>query len=147
MQSFYYNRKANGTTVPGILGLTASPVMKSDPKSVRKIEETLDAICRTPTKHRAELRLQVKLPVLSQIFYSSLLSSRTKTVGSLGSACGSLSIAYDPYVLALEKEYTEMSNRKLQKVLLNHKTWCQDQMKCFHGTSLKICAELAGWAA
>jgi hypothetical protein len=40
--------------------------MKSDPLSVAKIEETLDAICRTLTKHRAELRLQVKLLVLEE---------------------------------------------------------------------------------
>jgi len=107
IQNFYHNRKVNRTSVPRVLNLTASSVMKSDPKSVSKVKETLAAICRTLKKHRAGLRLQVKLPVLSQLFYISLLSSSTKAMGNLGSAHGSLSIAHDPYVLALEKEYTE----------------------------------------
>lgn len=66
MQSFYHPQKCRGSAVPLILGLTASPVMKSNTESLEKIEETLDSICRTPTRHRDELRLQVKLPVLSQ---------------------------------------------------------------------------------
>lgn len=138
--------------VPHILGLTASPVMKSDPLSVTKIEETLDAICRTPTKHRAELRLQVKLPVLSQVSYQPLasessLGSYTKTISSLGQAFRGLKISEDPYVISLLEEGTDRGRRKLGKVRMNHKTWCHDQMKSFHAMTLKICSELGAWAA
>ncbi|RDW82110.1 p-loop containing nucleoside triphosphate hydrolase-27 [Coleophoma cylindrospora] len=152
MQKFYHPRKTQGKEVPHILGLTASPVMRSDPQSLVKIEETLDAICRTPTKHRAELRAQVKLPVLSQILYQglppdSLLSEYTQTIKSLGRAYASLKILEDPYVLALRAENTERSRKKLEKVRLNHKTWTQDQLKNFHSMSLKVCRELGPWAA
>ena len=138
--------------VPHILGLTASPVMRSDPSSVTKIEETLDAICRTPTKHREELRLQVKLPVLSQVTYQPLmpegsLGSYTRTIDSLGQAFRNLKIVDDPYVISLLEENTERSRRKLEKIQMNHKTWCRDQMKTFHATTLKICSELGAWAA
>lgn len=54
MTNFYHPRKSKGQHIPHILGLTASPVMRSNATSLVKIEETLDAICRTPTKHRAE---------------------------------------------------------------------------------------------
>jgi len=138
--------------VPHILGLTASPVMRSDPSSVTKIEETLDAICRTPTKHREELRLQVKLPVLSHVTYQPLmpessLGSYTRTIDSLGQAFRNLKIVDDPYVISLLEENTERSRRKLEKIQINHKTWCQEQMKSFHATTLKICSEIGAWAA
>ncbi|TVY60883.1 Dicer-like protein [Lachnellula suecica] len=119
MLDFYHPRKSQGE-VPLILGLTASPVMRSDPVSVGKIEETLHAICRTPTKHRAELLLQVKRPTLSEVFYQSLpdesnLSQYTKAIASLGQAYGSLKITEDPYVIALLKDDTEKSRRLLDK--------------------------------
>lgn len=138
--------------MPHILGLTASPVMRSDPSSVTKIEETLDAICRTPTKHREELRLQVKLPVLSYLTYQPLvpessLGSYTRTINSLGQAFRNLKLADDPYVISLLEENTERSRRKLKRIQINHKTWCQDQMRSFHATTLKICSEVGAWAA
>lgn len=126
--------------------------MRSAPKSVIKIEETLDAICRTPTRHRAELLLQVKRPVLSEALFTSLpdevnLNQYTKTIASLGRAYAGLQLKEDPYVIALMKEDTGKSRRKLQKVILNEKTWCSSQLKSFHTTSLKLCRELGAWAA
>jgi hypothetical protein len=126
--------------------------MRFNPDSLTTIEETLDAICRTPTKHRAELRLQVKLPILSQVHHQSLvpealLTSYTRTLDSLGQAYKGLKISEDPYVLALLEEDTEKSKRKLDKIRMNHKTWCHDQMKSFHATALKLCKELGAWAA
>ena len=134
------------------MALTASPVMKSDPLSVVKIEETLDALCRTPKRHRAELRLQVKLPVLLQVSYHCLasessLGSYTRTIDSLGVAFRDMKLSEDPYVLSLLEEDTERSRRKLDKIRINHKTWCHDQMKTFLATTLKICSELGAWAA
>jgi dsRNA-specific ribonuclease len=152
MWSFYHERKQKGLSIPCILGLTASPTIKSDPESLVKIEETLDAICRTPRKHLAELRLKVNLPVLSHVHYQSsppeaLLTGSTRTIESLGRAFGSLKIETDPYVLDLASQNTEKSLRKLQQVRLNRKTWCQQQMKTLHATGLKICHELGPWAA
>lgn len=151
MQGFYHTRKSKGQSVPHILGLTASPVMRSDPLSLTKIEETLDAVCRAPIAHRSELRLQVKRPILEQITYTNLspesMTTYTATIASLGQAYTELKISDDPYVLDLLKENTEKSMRKLQKVLLNRKTWCQNQIRSIYALSLTICSELGGWAA
>ncbi|TVY20766.1 Dicer-like protein 2 [Lachnellula arida] len=150
MKSFYHRRKAEGHNVPRILGLTASPVMRSDPKSVTQIEETLDAICRTPKYHRAELLKNNKRPVLSEVFFDKLevgdLSEYTRTIASLGQAYDGLNIAEDPYVIGLIKEDTDRSRRKLEKVRLSRKTWCTSEMKRFHSTALKVCKELGAWA-
>jgi dsRNA-specific ribonuclease len=126
--------------------------MRSNPASLVKIEETLDAVARTPTKHRDELRLQVNLPVLSQVLYQSLpadalLTGYTKTIESLAQVYGSLKITEDPYVLDLMKDNTEKSIRQLQKVRMNHKTWCQDQMKSLYATSLRVCREMGAYGA
>ncbi|TAQ90330.1 hypothetical protein B7494_g1341 [Chlorociboria aeruginascens] len=152
MKGFYHTREQLGLPVPSILGLSASPVMRSDPLSLEKIEETLDARCRAPIQKRAELRLQIKLPVLSRIYYQSLpseglLTSYTRSIESLGQAFKSLDIMKDPYVLSLIHENTERSMRKLAKARATRKTWCQDQMRSIHATALKICRELGAWAA
>lgn len=152
MRSFYHERKARGLVVPYILGLSASPVMRSNPDSVEQLEETLDAICRTPTKHRADLLLQVKSPTLSEVFYQSSnkendMSKYTKTIASLGRVYGNLKITDDPYVISLQAQNTERSQRELAKVLLKHNTTSMSQMKAFYAMSLKICQELGAWAA
>jgi ERCC4-related helicase len=146
MNSFYHPNKST-SMVPHILGLTASPVMRSDPQSVTKIEDTLDAVCRTPKTYRADLRLAVKLPVLSIVKYDD--ESRhgiTSTMASLRKAWQSLDIRSDPYILELENANTERAQRTLQKLLLNHKTQCQKQMKALYETSDRMHKELGPWA-
>ena len=126
--------------------------MRSDPLSLEKIEQTLDAIARTPTKHRAELRLQVNLPALQHVFYQSLpqptlLTAYTKIIQSLGQMYASLNISEDPYVLYLINENTDKSREELEGLLLHHKTKCQRQIKTLHLTSLKICHEMGAYGA
>lgn len=151
MQNHYHPRKAEKKQVPHILGLTASPLMRSDPASLEKIEATLDAICRTPTKHRSELRLQVKLPVFSQVYFEGLSadfmhSGYTRSIESLGRVLRSLDVREDPYIRALMEEDSDRSRRKLDKLLLNHKTWTHEQIKAFYNTSLRMSGELGAWA-
>lgn len=154
MHNFYHPRKQQGREVPRILGLTASPVMRSNPQSLTKIEETLDAICRTPTKHRAELRLQVKFPVLSQRVYDSShlpnpLAYKSKAVEDLSNVASALklNIMEDPYVLSLLKEGSDISIARARKVCLSGKTWCQNQLKAFIATSRTLASELGASAA
>jgi dsRNA-specific ribonuclease len=152
MRSFYHPRKAAELDVPHILGLTASPVMRSDPDSVNEIEQTMHAICRTPKRHRAELLLQVKLPVLSEVPFRALtieekLISNVSLIKSLGRVYAGLRIGDDPYVIRLRREESERSQRKLDKVYLNHKTPCSDELKTFHSTALKMREELGVWGA
>lgn len=153
MLNFYHRRKELNLTVPHILGLTASPVMRSDPRALVKIESTLDSICRTPTKHRSELRLQVKLPVLLQVQYQSLpppnsLTGAPKSILSLHQAYLGLKVSEDPYFLSLVKyNNTEKGRKHIEKVRMSHKTWCHDQLKSFYATASKICQDLGPWAA
>ncbi|KAG9246750.1 hypothetical protein BJ878DRAFT_539949 [Calycina marina] len=148
MSTFYHPRKAQGLPVPHILGLTASPVMRSNMTSLGKIEQTLDSICRTPTKHRAELRLQVNRPVLSHIYFQGMQGvPNTKSVQALSRIYAGLDIEADPFMKHLRKDKSKNGLAKLEKVLRNRKTYSQDQMKAFHATSVRIQTELGAWAA
>ncbi|KAE9375393.1 P-loop containing nucleoside triphosphate hydrolase protein [Stipitochalara longipes BDJ] len=113
MQNFYHKRKAQGLSIPHILGLTASPVINSDPLSVIKIEETLDALCRTPKKHREKLRLQVKLPLeawAADYYASQIIAKVTQSADGSGASVG----IWD--VTSAEKQYLK---KALQSVELS----------------------------
>ena len=90
MQGFYHPRKDlfGPTSVPHVLGLTASPVVRTkvhDLESVSNIESSsdirpniysiiernLDSICRTPSLQRAEMLKFVHRPVVKDLVYCS----------------------------------------------------------------------------
>ncbi|PVH89342.1 P-loop containing nucleoside triphosphate hydrolase protein [Cadophora sp. DSE1049] len=148
MSSFYHPRKDSGQSLPHILGLTASPVMRSNPRSLIDIEKIMDAICRTPSKHRAELRLEVKLPVLLQIAYqATTVAAPSKSLASLKKAFVDMKITEDPYFLSLLKDNSEKGRAKADKVRMSGKTWCSNEIKSFQGTASKINEDLGPWAA
>jgi len=114
-----------------------------------RICQFLTSLGRTPKIQRAELRLQVKLPVLSHVFYNGSpdKDNSTRSIESLGTVYSELNINEDPYVLSLLREGSEKSLRKLEQARLNLKSWAHDQMRGVYTTSLKIFKELGGWAA
>lgn len=133
MRDFYMPKFIQREPVPHILGLSASPIMKSIPESLSMIETTLNAICRTPKKHRSELLNQVKLPELRRTFYTpeSIGSPHcaTETLASLHRVYEALDVEEDPYVLKLKSEDTDKSRRNLAKARRSRGTYTQDQFK------------------
>ncbi|OBT77825.1 hypothetical protein VF21_03238 [Pseudogymnoascus sp. 05NY08] len=57
--------------VPHILGLTASPVIRSKPSDLEIIERNLNALCRTPRVYRGELLEYVHPPTFVRLAYLS----------------------------------------------------------------------------
>ncbi|KAK2625821.1 hypothetical protein QTJ16_005133 [Diplocarpon rosae] len=147
MSLFYHRRKGAGLSVPNILGMTASPIMKTNPQGLAIIESTLDAICRTPIKHRAELRLEVKLPLLLRVQYQKPLLDSNKAIQSLSLAYVNLDIEKDPYFAKLSKDKSEQGQNNLARVRLSGKTSCCDQIKSFCTTAKTILQDLGPWAA
>ncbi|KAI9734793.1 MAG: Dicer-like protein 2 [Claussenomyces sp. TS43310] len=152
MGDFYERRKSQNLSVPNILGLSASPIMNSKLQSLEKIEATLDAICRAPTVHRAELMTHVNIPEVCLMAYDVgpspfELATYPSSLTNLFKLYQNLDIKKDPYIVHLQGEATEKSQRQLLKALAKRKTWCQDQMKSFCNTTLVIYDELGVWAA
>lgn len=137
--------------MPHILGLTASPVIRSDIASLETLEATLDAVCRSPTKHREELLAHSQRPSLVTVLYKSRtkLSSAdyTTSIERLSTARNKLNIMEDPYVLSLVAERTDRAMRKLKVAIERRKTFIQDSMKAFCRRSIEIAMDLGSWAA
>lgn len=147
MNTFYHPRKSLGLYVPHILGLSASPVMGSNPASLVKIENTLDSLSRTPTKTRIDLRQRVKLPTLIPVKYDESLNEySSNSFLSLETAVKKLKIENDPYYVSLINSDDSRSRRNLEKLLLTHKTWCGDQLRGLLNISRRIYFELGPWA-
>ncbi|KAI0601897.1 RNase3 domain-containing protein [Biscogniauxia sp. FL1348] len=144
----YRQEKMAGSPVPWILGLTASPVMRSDPGAIDEIERTLDAVCKSPSVHRAELMETVKRPTLSCVFYTpSGEFPYTTTMKSLIAVFGSMNIYEDPYIVHLRSQDTERSRVALEKSLRKRDTFVFKQFKSLCHKSTEILNELGPWAA
>lgn len=151
MKEFYDEARAKGDPVPHILGLTASPVVHSDIWSLQMLETTLNAVCRSPTKHRDELLDHVQRPVLAQVVFKPKQhlndAEFTDSVTKLIVAWNRLDILEDPYVGFLTTEKTDRARRMLEVALRQKKTYVQDSMKTFCRRSVDIAKDLGTWAA
>lgn len=151
MREFYWECKAMGQPVPHTLGLTASPVIRSDISSLEKLETTLNAVCRSPTKHRAELLSHTQRPSLIPVTFKpkTLFSSAeyTESMAKLVAARNDLNIMEDPYVVSLRTEKTDSSRRRLKEAITKKSTYVQNSMRTFCRRSVDIAKDLGIYAA
>ncbi|KAK3371219.1 hypothetical protein B0T24DRAFT_628118 [Lasiosphaeria ovina] len=152
MNEFYWPAKQIGHEVPHILGLTASPLVTSKVEELEVLETTLDAICRSPNKHRDELIAQVNRPDMITTSYGSLLDvaaygGPTSIMSSLKKAYIELDIKKDPYIVRLLAINTPRSRAKLREALTKRDTYAQRQMKSFCARAWEMCVHLGPWAA
>ncbi|KAI1802568.1 hypothetical protein F4811DRAFT_572877 [Daldinia bambusicola] len=146
----YRDSKNAGLPIPSILGLTASPIVSSKLDTLERIEQTLDAVCKSPSIHRDELLSVVKRPTMTHAFYIPPDEDDfplTNTMRSLASAYYSLDINEDPYILRLRRDKRERSQVELEKALRKKDTYVFNQMQSFWRKSVTIHRELGNWAA
>ncbi|KAK5710637.1 Dicer-like protein 2, partial [Elasticomyces elasticus] len=150
MRDFYHpTQKAYGRdAVPLIMGLTASPVVRSDPQELLLIESNLHSVCRTPRLHRSELVKYTQAPVLHRVWYAPsdllVLVDGSQLMGALIMLEASMDLEQDPYVKRLRR--SPCDGKKLQDVLSKKKTYCREQITRFRKKSEHILEELGGWA-
>lgn len=151
MREFYREAKDKGNPVPHVLGLTASPVVRADISSLEDLENTLDASCRSPTRHRAELLAHTRRPLMFNIQYRPKLkvarNEYTQSMSKIHEAHTGLDIKEDPYVHWLCAQNTDRSKRKLQDAFFKKATYVQGAMKKFCRRSVDICRDMGSWAA
>ena len=146
MTNFYHQQKEAGNKVPAILGLTASPSIRSVADGLETLERTLDARCISPTLQRDDL---LKFTNKPQIYHETYLTKQdiwTPAMYSLNNAYLQLDILNDPKVVALRADPSERKRRELRKVLLKLDTFSQDQMKGLCGRAEETLRELGPWA-
>ncbi|KAI8965038.1 hypothetical protein F5Y11DRAFT_314461 [Daldinia sp. FL1419] len=146
----YHLNKSAGLPVPSILGLTASPIVSSKLDTLEKIEQTLDAVCKSPNIHRDELLAATKQPTMTHALYSLPDEEDlplTDTMKSLAKAYFALDINKDPYIVRLRRDKRERSQVALEKAMKNQDTYVFNQMQAFWRKSVTIHRELGIWAA
>ncbi|KAF7563100.1 hypothetical protein G7046_g1039 [Stylonectria norvegica] len=147
MTDFYHLRKHDNRPVPAVLGLTASPVMRSKIESIDTLESTMDATCVTPNIHREELLKCVNKPCLSYSTYNNIeFPTNTESLKSLREVFRKMDIASDPYILKLQADGSDRSRRALIDAIQKHDTFSQNQMKGFCNRGMEALVQLGPWA-
>ena len=153
MRNFYHPAKAQLGATPHILGLSASPVINSNPQSLQEIERSLDAIPITPNQHRSDLESYMHPPEVQRLEYAAAPTYSADEVPfctALLHALQTYDIRTDPYVVELQ-ELMDSGDTKaaknLEKVQLKRKTWCLDQLSTLLRKSRALQDQLGASAA
>ena len=154
MRDYYHTIAVDSMDRPAILGLTASPVVRSKPQELQTIENNLDAIAKTPVVHRNELLKHETAPTLVPIRYSHFLpglqqSDRETAVQVIVRMTEGLSIDNDPYIKTLRtkaKAGDLRATNSIRRLLTSEKTYCQIQIKAFRNKAENLAEELGDWA-
>ncbi|KAH7627140.1 P-loop containing nucleoside triphosphate hydrolase protein [Sordaria sp. MPI-SDFR-AT-0083] len=152
MTEAYLPAKRAGLPVPSILGLTASPLMSNNLDDIEKLEQVLDAVCRTPTKHREELLEHVNRPEMLVFPYGDSGGPVTEPAPTdlmirFREAYHGLDIRKDPEVLLLKAQRTERARQKLRHAVTKKDTTAQKEMKGVYNRSILVHKEVGPWAA
>ncbi|KAJ5410973.1 uncharacterized protein N7487_005332 [Penicillium crustosum] len=150
MQNHYHPTllRSGPNAVPRILGLTASPVVRSSQNELEIIESNLNAVCKTPRVHRTELLENTHRPHLERVNYIPFDDAQygfgSRLLPSLVECCKAYNIEDDPWIESLRSKNQTV---ELTKALTSGKTFCSEQLKNFQARTRHIYEELGGWAA
>ncbi|KAH8771438.1 hypothetical protein BGZ57DRAFT_764452 [Hyaloscypha finlandica] len=152
MKGFYHQQGAELglTSRPKILGLTASPIVRSKPEELRIIEANLDSVTKTPRINRQELNQHVHIPELIEIVYSEdCLGSkaRSSTLELLLDRVQDTENQCLKYKLCLLSAEETAGLSKSSLTVRNWSTSAQEQLKRFSARSRYIQQELGSWAS
>ncbi|KAJ5943764.1 hypothetical protein N7516_003932 [Penicillium verrucosum] len=150
MQNHYHPSllRSGPNAVPRILGLTASPIVRSSPNELETIESNLNAVCKTPRVYRTELLENTHRPHLERLNYMPFDEAQYgfggQLLSSLIECCRAYNIEDDPWIESLRSKNQTV---ELTKALTTGKTFCSEQLNNFQARARHIYEELGGWAA
>ncbi len=152
MNEVYWPAKNAGSPVPHILGLTASPLMRSNLNDLELLERTLDAVCRSPNRHREELIAHANRPEMLTVPYGLLNPPPrprdfTASMASVDETYRKLDIAQDPEIIRLKADKSNRGRERLRNAVVHRDTYIQKQMKAFLNRSQEAYRNIGPWAA
>ncbi|KAI7240033.1 P-loop containing nucleoside triphosphate hydrolase protein [Hortaea werneckii] len=151
MRLYYYPSKARGETVPGILGLSASPVMNNKEGSLEQIEWNLDAVAMTPKEERHELARHVHPPEISEVVFEAspafTYPSSSKLCNMLHEAAEKYDFTSDPYIVDLRQQDDEWAQRRMKKFYEKQRTYSSDQVRALSRRAQTLFEQLGQYAA
>ncbi|GAB1736443.1 hypothetical protein NU219Hw_g7593t1 [Hortaea werneckii] len=151
MKLFYHPSKSKGEAVPGILGLSASPVMNNKEGSLEQIEWNLDAVAMTPKAERHELAKYVHPPEIRKAIFGASSAftypSSSKLCNMLFVAAENYDFTSDPYIIDLKQQDDEWGQRKMEKFYKKPRTYSSDQVRALSRRALTLFEQLGQYAA
>ena len=147
MQIFYHPFKLEGAKLPHILGLSASPMISSNPQTVQTLEQNLDAICKCPTRHVAELMSYSHRPDLLRIPFEPSSVPVSVAIQQLQQLVDDYDISEDPFVRSLAGDERPAKRAELCKALQTKSTRCYEQLKALLRRATLLHEDLGGWIA
>ncbi|KAJ5979822.1 hypothetical protein N7481_007120, partial [Penicillium waksmanii] len=150
MQLHYHPlRESHGTeAVPSILGLTASPIVRSNKEELQAIEANLNAVCKTPRVNRTELLECVHRPHLKRLSYTPTElddnNPNSRFLLPLRRCIRKYDIQDDPYIELMRQDPDKLA--EAHELLVSGKTFCKEQLVKFLERSVHMYEELGGWA-
>ena len=126
--------------------------MRSSLKSLEALEQTLDAVCRSPNKHREELIAHVKRPEMHAVPYGKIPQppdpgELTPNMRGVKRTWDALDINADPRILKLMSDKSTRGQETLRDAYLKKATYTQKRMRSFYTRSTQIYQNLGPWAA
>lgn len=146
----YYHPFSSGesfSSVPAILGLSASPVTKKSISELPILEENLGARCVAPSKQLGEYTTFVNAPKLQITTYSQQPCHSSLIVSALATIVNQLTIEHDPFVSKLRCQSDLKSQEKLKKILKKDKTPAMAELHSFLRSAIDLLDILGPWAA
>ncbi|KAF2116487.1 dicer-like protein-like protein 2 [Lophiotrema nucula] len=142
------NQELGLASIPWIMGLSASPVMKARVRGsdLETIEYNLHAITKTPKLHRSELIRFVHKPELVKITHPVDASGQNSPplLAVLSNMLRSYDLASDPYVVDLRRRERRGENvsQQLNEVVLKESTYCLQQLRSIVAKGTQTLQEL-----
>jgi hypothetical protein len=149
MRSFYHPlRMENDGNLPHILGLTASPMLRSQIKAIVDLEQSLCALCRSPTVNLEEYREFVHFPRLEALPYSiTNTGDRSKLLPVLAHIVLGYAIPNDPTFLRLRHDESLEGIQKFEKILSKQTTPVLNELKALHRQAVHLHECLGSWVS
>ncbi|KAF2862586.1 P-loop containing nucleoside triphosphate hydrolase protein [Piedraia hortae CBS 480.64] len=143
MKLFYHHSKDKGEHVPHILGLSASPVMRSTLEHLQISETNLDAIARTPRREKSELDKFIHQPIFHKVKYAAGPISVTPGLIPLYDRIQMAYVRYDlntdPYMVALGQNGSLPVRRR--------RLWCQEYLRGMCNNAKHLLEQLGSYSA
>lgn len=147
MSDFYHRSALSQNPCPAVMGLSATPSIRSNPQELVEIEYLIDAISISPTLHREELLKCVNKPELCALSFIFEDLPATANMESLHQQYLNLKIENDPYIKSLYHNPTDRNMRALETAVNKNDTFCMNQFKGLWRRCNEIHRQLGPWAA
>ncbi|KAK4935276.1 Dicer-like protein 2 [Elasticomyces elasticus] len=134
------------SNLPHILGLSASPIVKSSTSEIDQLEANLNAKCKTPMQQLEQYTGFVNMPKLEILTYEENIGLPSALLTRLKDAIAAVQLKDDPYVHELRQRSDLPAQEKLTKILKRNATSAIIELRRFSRSSAAIHADLGRWA-